>query len=180
MSETEEERSGCLVALYALFAVGAFAVFAAVVALLVFLRSEQGQQVTRAIGKGVDLLSEATQAAGTEELTDAGCETAMVTTFGESIGVFSAFVPDGTLEEIDSQGCGEVTLVACFSQRFLGEPPTCDLIARTYGSAVAQPPDEFAVIVYNRNSDEMSCDGVFDPKGHYLAELSGWCSSEEQ
>ena len=180
MSETEEERSGCLVALYGLFAVGAFAVFAAVVALLVFLGSEQGQQVTRAIGKGVDLLSEATQAPGTAELTEAGCETAMVTTFAESIDVFSAFVPDGTLEEIDSQGCSEVTLVACFSQTFLGEPPACDFIARTYGSALAQPPDEFAVIVYDGNTDEMSCDGVFDPKGYYLDELSGWCSSEEQ
>jgi hypothetical protein len=171
------KRSGCLVALYVLFGVGLFIVVAGGLALYVFLQSERGQQVVQVVKDGAEWLTVATQAPGTPELREAGCETAMVSSAISAFEVFSVFVPDeGKREEIRSQleqdaggyDLEELELVICALPRFGGQAPPCDEIARTYASAVPAVPDSFYVLVVRQGADAPACQGIYSPDGTLL------------
>jgi hypothetical protein len=78
-----KERSGCLVALYVVLGLGVLLIVIAGIGSWLFLRSEEGQRVLEAARQGVEWAEDAAQAPGTAELRESGCETAMVTRFGQ-------------------------------------------------------------------------------------------------
>lgn len=172
------KRSGCIIALYAIFGVGLIVMVAGGVATYLFLQSETGQQFMKVAQEGVEWITVASQAPGTEELRDAGCETAMVSDAASAFEIVSVLIPEEdkqaeVRDELERDAGGypldELTLVICTLPRFSVGSPSCDELARTYGSAVETYADSFYVLVMQQGQDEPNCRGVYTPDGTLLA-----------
>ena len=119
---------GCF---FGFFGLGLFAIVAVGIALWLFLESEQGQRVVEAAKQGASWMTEASQAPGTAELREAGCNNALVSEMSKAIDTFMAFLPDETqkselLEEMESAGGLETQwLVMCSLSPLGATKPDC-------------------------------------------------------
>ncbi len=162
-----------MIALYVLFAVGLFFVVAGSIATYFFLQSEQGQQILQVAKQGAEWVTVASQAPGTDELRDAGCEAAMVSDAGSALDIFMTLLPEekgaearSALEaQVGSQPLDELVLVICTLPRFTVRRPDCEDLARRYGDAVATAPPNFYLLVMEQGQDAPSCQGIYAPDG---------------
>ena len=165
------KRSGCRLALYTIFGLGLFAIVAVGIALWLFLESEQGQRVVEAAKQGASWMTEASQAPGTAELREAGCNNALVSEMSKAIDTFMAFLPDETqkselLEEMESAGGLETQwLVMCSLSPLGATEPDCGELARTYADAVPSAPESFLLVVLRQGDDAPSCRGIYSADG---------------
>jgi hypothetical protein len=172
-----QKRSGCIVALYVLFGIGLFVLVAGGLSTYFFLQSEQGQKILQVAKDGAEWVTVASQAPGTEELREAGCEAAMISDAGSAVDIFMTLIPEPgkqaeIREELEAQAgqtsLDELLLVICTLPRFNVNSPRCEELARTYGDAVSTAPLSFYVLVVAQGRDEPSCQGMFAPDGRLL------------
>jgi hypothetical protein len=153
-----------------LLVVGAICValfIAGVIALAVFLRSDTGQKVAGAIGKGVKMTMAAQDAPGAREITKAGCKQGLVMDAKESVELMRPFMPDAGE---DTSRMAFRAMVAC-SVDFFGTPPACDAVKDAYLAAVPKPSDPFLVTVKRAGESHPRCMRVYDPEGGLLQDL---------
>jgi hypothetical protein len=168
------KRSGCMVTVYVLFGVGLFVLVAGGIATWVFLQTEQGQKVVEVVKQGAEWMTEATQAPGTAELRDAGCEMALVSEMSKAFDLFMTLLPDEeqkreVLEQMEAAGnLQERLLVMCTLPRTGLADPDCGGLARTYAEAVPTAPDSFFLVVVQPGDDAPSCQGVYSTDGTLL------------
>jgi hypothetical protein len=163
-----------MIALYALFGIGLFVVVVGSISAYFFFQSETGRQVLQVARDGAAWVAVASQAPGTEELRQAGCEAAMVSNAGSALEVFMTLVPeeqkrDEIRTDLEEQAgnvpLDELLLVVCTLPRFTTSHPECPDLATTYGRAVPTAPDSFYVLVMQQGQQEPSCQGLYDPDG---------------
>lgn len=165
------KRSGCQLALYTIFGVGLLVVVAIGIAVWLFLESEEGQQVVEAAKQGASWITEASQAPGTAELREAGCNNALVSEMSQAIDVFVGFLHDETqkselLEEMKSaRGLDTQRLVMCSLSPIGGTEPDCGALARTYADAVPSAPEHFLLVVLREGDDAPTCRGIYSTDG---------------
>lgn len=167
------KRSGCMLALYVLFGVGLFVLVAGAIGTWVFLQTEQGQKVVKAVKQGTEWMIEASQAPGTAELREAGCEMALVSEMSKAFDLFMTLVPDDekkseTREKMEAAGLAERLLVLCTLPRIGVSEPNCEDLARTYGDAVPTAPESFFLVAMRQGNDAPSCQGIYAPDGTLL------------
>jgi hypothetical protein len=171
------KRSGCMVALYVLFGIGLFFVVAGGLATYFFLQSDQGQKILQVAKDGAEWITVASQAPGTEELREAGCEAAMVSDAGSALDIFMTLIPDpGKQDEIREEleaeagqtSLDELLIVVCTLPRFSVNPPRCEELAQTYGNAVSTAPLSFYVLVVAQGQNEPPCQGMYSPDGRLV------------
>ena len=174
MDTEPRKRSGCLVALYLLFGIGLFFLVAGGIAAFFFFQSERGQQILQVAKDGAEWITVASQAPGTEELRDAGCEAAMVSEAGSALDVFMTLIPGEEKQEelraeleaeVGTNNLDELLIVICTLPRFSVSQPECSNLARVYGDAVATAPPGFFVLVMQQGQDRPSCKGMYSPDG---------------
>ena len=167
------DRSGCLTAIYVLFGVGVLVLVIGGATAYFFLQSEEGQKIVTTAKRGLELVAAASNAEGTEELRDAGCEVAMIDSADSVIDVIAPLLSDenakyemqSSLEAQVGRDLEGLVLVFCTVPQFLQDAPECTDLARTYGGAVEFPPDDFAVIVAQQGQDSPLCSGIYTPGG---------------
>jgi hypothetical protein len=159
------------VALYVVLGLGALLIVLTGIATWLFVRSEEGQRVLEAAREGVALAEAAGQAPGTEQLRESGCETAMVTTFGQMFDLAAEFLPAEQRGEIEESPLADETLVLCMLGVFSDAAPDCGDVARVYGAAVPDPPERFVVVVEKQGLSQGQCQGFFAPDGRFLGKL---------
>lgn len=171
------KRSGCIVALYVLFGAGLFLLVAGGIAVWVFLQSEQGQKIVEVASQGLEWMTEASQAPGTAELREAGCDVALVSEMSRAFELVMTLVPDEeqkseVLEKMGAAGnLQEQLLVMCTLPRLgLGEPD-CSKFARTYSEAVPAGPETMFLLVMRQGADAPSCQGIYSTDGTLLENL---------
>lgn len=167
------QRSGCLVALYVLFGLGALVLVLGGIAAWLFFRSETGQRVLEAAKEGTAWAQEAAAAPGTDALRQAGCDTAMVTTFGRVLDFTAQLLPPERAAEIERGEAADETLVICQLPLLSDTQPDCAEMARVYGSAVPDPPARFVVMVQRQGLRPRQCQGFYAPDGTLLDDLGG-------
>jgi len=171
------QRSGFLTFLYLLLGLGAVLALVGGIALYVFFRSEQGQRVLELAREGSELLIEASQAPGTDELRGAGCEQALVARAGRILDLVRRFDPEGAAfgdggEAMDLGSLeGETPVVVCTQKAGSAGTPDCETAARLYASAQAAQPDRFVVLMVTRQESLAGCSGIYGPDGTRLADL---------
>lgn len=168
-----KERSGCLVALYVVLGLGALLIVVAGIASWLFVRSEEGQRVLAAAREGIAWAEAAGKAPGTDQLRASGCESAMVTTFGQMLGLADEFLPAEQRGDVEESPLDDETLVLCMLGIFSDAAPDCGEVARVYGAAVPDPPERFVVVVQKQGLNPGQCQGFFAPDGGFLGELEG-------
>ncbi len=178
--EPRSKRSGCMVALYILFGLGLLVVVGGGAAIYLFLQTEEGQRLAQGVKRGAEWVAVASQAPGTAELREAGCEAAMVSEAGEALDIILTTVfpeqekRDEARAQLESEAgqanLDELLLVICTLPRFTTEQPGCDELARTYTNAVDRTPDSFYVMVMQQGQNEPSCQGIYSPGGQLLHE----------
>jgi hypothetical protein len=164
-------RSGCLVALYVVFGLGALLLVGAGVAAWLFLRSETGQHVLDAAKEGASWAEEASHAPGTDALREAGCENAMVSSFGQILGLASHFLPPEKASDLQQNPLAQETVVVCQIGLFSKAEPDCAAMASVYGSAVSDPPERFVVMVQRQGLGRRACQGFYAPDGSFLGPI---------
>ena len=168
------KRSGCMVALYVLFGVGLFVIVGGGIATWLFLQTEQGQKVIEVVKQGAEWMTEASQAPGTAELRDAGCEMALVSEMSKAFDLFMTLVPDEeakseALEQMEAAGdLHERLLVMCTLPRIGLADLDCGRFARTYSEAVPTAPESFLLVVIRQGDDAPSCQGIYSTDGTLL------------
>lgn len=177
--EPTKKRSGCLVALYVLFGIGLLGIVVGGIAIWAFLQTEEGQKVWKVARDGAEWVVAASQAPGTEQLREAGCEGAMVSDAGSALDIFMTLIPEAEKQEQVKEelareagegNLDELLMVVCTLGRFTVSEPGCAELARTYASGVDAPPDSFFVIVMKQGQDAPSCQGIYDAEGTLLRE----------
>jgi hypothetical protein len=169
-----------MIALYVLFAVSLFFIVSGSIAAYFFLQSERGQQILEVAQQGAEWITVASQAPGTDELREAGCEAAMVSDAGSALEIFMTLVPEeqqadarAALEEgAGNQPLDELRLVICTLPRFTSRPPACNELARLYGDTVPTAPESFYLMVMQQGQSAPSCQGVYAPDGTLLEATS--------
>lgn len=164
-------RSGCLVALYVAFGFGALVVVGSAIAAWIFLRSETGQHVLAAAKEGASFAQEAAGAPGTDALREAGCENAMVSTFGRMMDVAAHLLPPEKAGQLQKSPLAQETVVLCQIGMFSKHQPDCGAMASVYGSAVSDPPARFVVMVQRQGLGQRACQGFYAPDGRFLGPL---------
>ncbi len=168
------KRSGCMLAVYVLFGVGIFVLVAGGIATWLFLQTEQGQKIVEVVKQGAEWMTEASQAPGTAELRDAGCEMALVSEMSKAFDLFMTLVPNEeqkneVLEQMEAAGnLQERLLVMCTLPRIGLAAPDCGGLARTYGEAVPTAPESFFLVVIRQGDDAPSCQGIYAADGTLL------------
>jgi hypothetical protein len=176
MDPQPRKRSGCMIALYVLFGVGLFFIVAGSIATYFFLQSERGQQILEVAQQGAEWVTVASQAPGTEELRQAGCEAAMVSDAGSALDIFITLLPEdkraearsGLEAEAGTQSLDELVLVVCTLPRFSTRRPACQDLARHYGDAVPTAPESFYLMVMEQGQNAPTCQGIYAPNGTLL------------
>lgn len=171
-----KERSGCAVALYALFGIGVLVIVGSAAAVYIFLQSERGQEIVGAAKRGVEWMSVATAAPGTQALRGAGCEVALANSAGGAIDAVLPLLPgdiakEDLLLELEQETGGDLsnlTLVLCTLPQFATSSLTCEEYARTYTEGVEFPPDEFALFVVQQGNEDPHCSGLYTSSGELL------------
>lgn len=161
-----KKRPGCLTALYVLFGIGAILLVVGGIATWIFLQTETGEKWMAAAREGAQWAVEASQAPGTQDLRDAGCEVAMVTRLDDMIGFMSQILPEEAVKKLTGTELGSETLVLCQVSLFTGNEGCADY-ARVYGAAVPDPPARFIMMVREQGGEPV-CQAYFTPDGTYL------------
>ena len=95
-------------ALYVLFGIGLFGVVVGGIGIWAFLQTEEGQQIMQVAKDGAEWMVVASQAPGTEELRETGCEVALVSDAGSAMDIFTSFIPeDGKSQDLREQLAAE-------------------------------------------------------------------------
>lgn len=143
-------------------------VIAGGIALAVFFRSDTGQKVAGAIGKGVKMTMAAQKAPGAREITKVGCQQGMVMDVRDSFETMKPFIPDAG--EMDTAVLPFRNMVLC-TVDFFGTPPTCDAVKDAYLAAVPKPTDPFMVNVQRTGEGRARCSRLYDPDGVEIRDL---------
>jgi len=114
----------------------------------------------------------AASAPGADELREAGCEEAMVLDMRRVTKLTEELA-----DELDDDAKVQVPeepwqqlVVVC--QYRLGKPElTCEDVARTYGQAVPNAPEQFGAVVQAGFSGKNVCQGVYGPDGRLVMPL---------
>ena len=174
----EGRKSGCTVLLYILAAVGAIVVVVGAIVLLItgikaaqFFGGEDGKRMVEGIKETVEIAEAAQGAPGTDELRAAGCDTASVMNMGDMMGAVSNFVGEEDREEIEEIASSGKLLVLCQVSFGAGEPLECDELARIYGAAVPDAPEEFMVQSQKAGRIKDHCLGVYRPDGTFVSDV---------
>ena len=173
-----KKRSGCLVALYVLFGIGLLGLVIGGIGVWAFLRTEEGQRVLQVAQDGAAWVVEASNAPGTPELRELGCEAAMVSNADAAVDVFMTLIPEAEKQEQLrndlASGAGEnldeLRIIVCTVGRFAGPAPDCAAISQTYSRAVYDAPDSFYVLAIRQGQDAPSCQGIYASDGTLLRE----------
>jgi len=161
----KKKGNGCMIALIVvgvlfLATVGGLAFF--------FYRVSQDPNVKQAFeaaGDAIELMQEAQNAEGMEELRDEGCDQALLLDMEKILDIAEKHAKDGDFERPDSE---LRSVVVCNTKKSLD----CDEVAETYVDA-ADPSDGFIVIVQRPGSGEPRCRERFDEKGKSQGEFEG-------
>jgi len=135
--------------------------------------SKRGKQFLEATRETARVIETATTAPGTVELRELGCDDTMVVQGSELFGAMERFglgVPGASSTDDFPV---DMLIVFCRSDALSDAPPPCDVLARSYGSAVPAAPERFAVISEQRARRGHGCRGVYSPQGELLEHLSG-------
>ena len=174
----EGKKSGCTVLIYILAAVVGLVVVVGAIVLLItgikaalFIGGEDGQRMIEGIKETAEIAMEAQEAPGTEELVSAGCDTASVMNMGEMMGAVSNFVGEEDRQEIEEISQSQMVLVLCQVSFGSKAPLECDEIARVYGAAVPDAPDEFMAQSQKAGRIKDHCLGVYQPDGTFVSDV---------
>jgi len=167
-----------VIAVYVLAGAGLLVVLVGAIILLItgiktalFFGGEEGQQMIEGIKETVEIAQAAQHAPGTDELRAAGCDTASVMDLGEMMGAVSNFAGEEDQEELEALSEKEMTMISC-QVSFGDDPPLeCDEIARVYGAAVPDAPDEIMVQSQKAGRIKDHCAGIYQPDGTYVGPL---------
>lgn len=172
-----KKRSGFLTFLYFFLGLGAVLVLVGGVAAFLFLRSEQGRRMLALARETGELLVEASQAPGMEDLRGAGCEQALAAPAGRVVELLDRFDPEGGLlaegrSMLGVSGLGDGTpVVLCMQRPGQAGTPDCETAARLYAAAQAAPPERFVVLMVPRRGHLAGCSGVYAPDGTRVGDL---------
>jgi len=174
----KRKRSGLLVLVYVLAAAGGLVILVGGIILVItgikaalFFGSEDGQRMVEGIKETVEIAKEAQDAPGTEELRAAGCDTASVMNLGDMMGAVSNFVGEEDKKELEEIAESQMTMVICQVSFGSADPIECDELARIYGSAVPDAPDEFMVQSQKAGRVKDHCVGVYAPDGTFIGDV---------
>ncbi len=175
-----EKGSAIRYLLYALVVIGVVGPVTLIVLLAVagagvarFASTEDGQRVFEGIKEGYALAVEGTTAPGAQELRDAGCQEAMVTTVSQLTTLVAAFVPEGEeSEDLAAMTESQEVLLFCQVQAW-NKTPDCGELARVYGDAVEPAPAQVVVMVQKQGQSDPVCSGYYVPDGTRLGAVSG-------
>lgn len=140
---------------------------AGAIALVLFFRSDTGQKVAGAIGKGVKMTLDAQKAPGAREITKAGCKQGMVMDVRDSMDAVRPFLPDAGDAEMSRMPFRN--MVFC-SVDFFGAPPSCDAVKDVYLGAVPRQSAPFMVSVQRAGESKARCSRIYDPDGLAIAD----------
>lgn len=173
-----KKKSGFVILIYVMAAAAALVILVGGIVLVItgikaalFFGGEDGQKMIEGIKETYEIAMEAQEAPGTDELRAAGCDTASVMRLDEMMGAVSNFVGEEDREEIEAISDMEVTMVIC-QVSFGDDPPLeCDEIARVYGAAVPEAPEELMIQSQKAGRIKDHCVGVYAPDGTFLREI---------
>jgi hypothetical protein len=127
-----------------------------------FATSKEGRTIIAVVGEGATIMRDAQNAPGTKQLRGIGCKQAFVID-GEKLKKLAERFDGGT-------SSGEMPLIVMCSHGYLGTPPTCDAVARTYVAA-ASPSRSFAVNVQQQGRNQALCSSLYQPDGTRAGEF---------
>jgi hypothetical protein len=137
-----------------------------------FAGTEDGQRFAEGVKNGYSLIVEATNAPGAQEMRDAGCQEAMVTTVSQLTTLVTAFVPEGEgTDEFAAMNQSQEILLFCQVQPW-SKAPECGELARVYSDAVDPDPAQVVVMVQKQSQSDPVCSGYYAPDGTRLGSLS--------
>ncbi|MCP4003962.1 MAG: hypothetical protein GY725_07180 [bacterium] len=136
-----------------------------------FVNSERGQELVKGAQELVELVTQAQNAPGAEELRALGCDQAMIMDVGRMMQIL------GTLGGVDPPDLGEdvsddTLMVLCSMNSSSAGAPTCEQIASTYAAA-SNATQPFVIFAGENEpeSSEQACQGLYSPYGELLSEL---------
>ena len=141
------------------FAVVAF------VAECAFILSPTGRRITGAIFEFGGSAIDAMNAPGTDELRAIGCDPVMVWTVGELMDSVGGVVEDARVDWSETSATPDTVLVQCRVRVPLVGNPTCEDVARTFGSSGAAPA---RFVVMHQRPGRERCGGYYAPDGTRL------------
>ena len=138
--------------------------------LVAFLNTETGSKSWETAKRGGQMLIDASNAPGAEEVRALGCETAFVIDLADAALVAEPWVQD----DVDPEALRTVEgrMVICQAGTF-DDPPTCEAVARAYASGAPDAPLEVMVQVTAGSGSVRSCEGLYDRQGNPLRPLGG-------
>jgi hypothetical protein len=125
------------------------------------------QKIAKVVGKGAEIIREATNAKGTEEVRDAGCDQAFaldIEKFAELGDLLDAGAPEMP-EDAPKR------IVVCQVSE-ASSAPDCDDIAKAYQKG-ASPDGKFALMVQASGRDKPECSKLYDKSGKSISDYAG-------
>ena len=173
------KRSWIRYLLYALVAIGIVGPVVLIVILAAagagiasFAGTEDGRRFAEGVKQGYSLIVEATNAPGAQEMRDAGCQEAMVTTVSQLTTLVSSFIPEGEgTDDFAAMTASQEILLFCQVQPW-SKAPDCGELARVYGDAVDPDPAQVVVMVQKQGQSDPVCSGYYAPDSTRLGSLS--------
>jgi len=123
------------------------------------------RQAFEAAGDAIELVQEAQNADGMEELRNEGCDQALMLDLDKILDIAEKHSKDENFERPETD---LDTVVVCNTKKSLA----CDELAEVYVDA-ADPSDGFIVIVQGPGAGEPRCRERFDDRGKSLGEFQG-------
>jgi hypothetical protein len=162
-AQTPQRRSGCLLALYIMLGLGTLVIVASLIAGWLFMRSERGQKVIKAVSESMAMAKQAMQAPGTDELRKAGCTQAMVIPTSQILKIVSEVAPEAQ-KDMPESVAGDTLIMCQINSDTKG--PDCPAVAQIYAKAVPDSPESFGITVQRQG--QTTCQGTYARDGTFL------------
>jgi len=161
----KKKSNGCLIALI-IFGV-LFLIMASGVGYVAYKASQDPdlRQAFETAGDALELMQEAQNADGMEELRDEGCDQALLLDMDKILDLAEKASKDENFERPETE---LDQVVVCNTKKKMD----CEEVAETYVDA-ADPSDGFIVIVQRPGAGEPRCRERFDEKGKSQGEFEG-------
>jgi hypothetical protein len=170
-----KKKSGLVIVIYVMAAAALLVILVGGIVLVItgvkaalFFGGEDGKKMIEGVKETYEIAMEAQKAPGTEELRAAGCDTASVMNLADMMDAVSNFVGEEDQKELEAVAESQTTMVIC-QVSFGDDPPLeCDEIARVYGAAVPEAPEELMIQSQKAGRIKDHCVGIYAPDGTFL------------
>lgn len=159
----KSSNRGCIIALGIVGALALLSVIAVAIIIYSIAQNEEVRKIASAVGEGMDIMKEAQNGPGTDELRTLGCDQAMVLDMQRLAKLADDFRDGGAPMPPDMPG----KFVMCIVEEAAGAP-SCDAAAKTFLAAAPRPSKRFAVTVEAQRSKNTQCSEVYAPDGKKL------------